>query len=127
MTITITKGKLIRWIITGVILLCGPSQAVDVPRAAVAAVANKEFMAGFTGYENYSLLEVFEWRSGLFGVMMLCPAGIHETLVFDCRDGKRELIYRDAYIPRKGKREELRRGSILVKDAVKLAKTALSR
>jgi hypothetical protein len=77
MTITITKGKLIRWIITAFILFCGPSQAVDVPRAAVAAVAAREFMAGFAGYEDYSLLDVFEWRPGFFGVMMLCPAGIH--------------------------------------------------
>jgi hypothetical protein len=126
MTITITKAKLTRWIITAFILFCGPSQAVDVPRAAVAAVASREFMAGFTGYEDYSLLDVFEWRPGFFGVMMLCPAGIHKTLVFDCRNGKREVIYRDAYIPRKEKREELRRWSILVVDAVRLAKSAKS-
>jgi hypothetical protein len=125
MTITITKGKLTRWIISAFILFCGTSQAVDVPRAAVAAVAAREFMAGFAGYGDYRLLDVFEWRPGFFGVMMLCPAGIHETLVFDCRNGKREVIYRDAYIPRKGKREELRRESILILDAVKLAKSAL--
>jgi hypothetical protein len=128
MTITISKGKLVRWIIAAVILFCGPSQAVDVPRAAIAVVANREFMAGFAGYGDYRLLDVYEWRPGFFGVMMLCPAGIHETLVFDCRDGKREIIYRDAYIPRKEKREELRRESILVSDAVKLAaKTAVCR
>jgi hypothetical protein len=85
-------------------------------------------MVGFTGYEDYSLLDVYEWRIGFYGVVMLCPVGFRETLVFDCRNGKRELIYRDAYIPRKEKREELRHESILVKDAVKLAKQrALSR
>jgi hypothetical protein len=126
MTITITKGKLIRWIIAAFILFCAPVQADDVPHAIVAAVAQREFMADFTGYDDYSLLDIYQWRSGFFGVVMLCPAGIHETFVFDCRDGKKEVIYRDVYIPRKEKREELRRESILVADAVRLAKSAVS-
>jgi hypothetical protein len=127
MTITITKEKLTRWIIIAVILLCGPSQAVDVPHAAVAAVAQREFMADFTGYDDYNLLDVYQWRPGLFGVVMLCPAGIKETMIFDCRNGKREIIYRDMYVPGKEKRAELRRESILVTDAVKLAKTIVNR
>jgi hypothetical protein len=124
MSITITKAKLTRWIIAAFILFCGPSQAVDVPRVMVTAVEQREFMADFTGYDDYSLLDVYQWRPGFFGVVMLCPAGFHETFVFDCRDGKREIVYRDAYIPRKEKREELRRESIFVADAVRLAKTA---
>jgi hypothetical protein len=127
MTITITKAKLTRWIIAAFILFCAPVQAVDVPRAAVAAVAEREFIADFTGDDDYSLLDVYQWRTGLFCVVMLCPAGFHETFVFDCRDGKREVIYRDVYIPRKEKREELRRESILIADAVRLANTALER
>jgi hypothetical protein len=125
MTITITKSKLTRWIIAAFILFCGSSQAVDVPRVMVTVVEQREFMADFVGYDNYSLLDVYQWRPGFFGIVMLCPAGFHETFVFDCRDGKREIIYRDTYIPRKEKREELRRESILVSDAVRLAKTAL--
>jgi hypothetical protein len=124
MIITITKGKLIRWIIAAFILFCSPVQAVDVPHAVVSAVAQREFMADFTGYDDYSLIDVYQWRTGFFCVIMLCPAGVHETLVFDCRGGKREVIYRDIYIPRKEKREELRRESILVEDAVRLAKSA---
>jgi hypothetical protein len=123
MTITITKGKLTRWIIIAVILFCGTGDAVDVPHAAVAAVACREFMADFNEYGDYSLIDVYEWRPGLFGIVMLCPVGIQETFVFDCRDGKREIVYRDMYIPGKEKREELRRESILVADAVKLAKS----
>jgi hypothetical protein len=126
MSITITKGKLMRWIIAAVILFCGPSQAVDVPHAMIAAVAQREFMVDLTGYDDYSLLDVYLWRTGFYGVVMLCPAGIHETMVFDCRDGKKEMIYRDVYIPRKEKREELRRESILVADAVRLAKASLN-
>jgi hypothetical protein len=63
----------------------------------------------------------------MFAVAMLDPAGIKETLVYDCRNGKREVVYRDLFIPRKEKREEMRRDSILVSDAVRLAKTAVAR
>jgi hypothetical protein len=58
---------------------------------------------------------------------MLCPVGFQETLIFDCRNEKKEVVYRDMYIPRKEKREELRRGSILMADAVRLAKSAFER
>jgi hypothetical protein len=124
-TITITKGKLIRWIIIAVILLCGAVEADDAPKVIMNVVRHREFMADFTGYGDYSLLDVYQWRPGLFGVVMLCPAGFHETLVFDCRNGKMEVIYQDVYIPGKEKRTELRRESILVADAVRLAKSAL--
>jgi hypothetical protein len=126
MSITITKGKLTRWIITAVILFCGAVEADNAPKVILNVVQHREFIADFTGYDDYSLLDVYEWRSGMFGVVMLCPAGIHETFVFDCREGKREVIYRDVYIPRKGKREELRRESILVADAVRIAKLAIN-
>jgi hypothetical protein len=125
MSITITKGKLMRWIIAAVILFCGAVEADDAPKVIMNVVRNREFMADFTGYDDYSLLDVYQWRTGLYGVVMLCQAGIHETMVFDCRGGKREVIYRDVYIPRKEKREELRRESILVADAVRLANAAL--
>jgi hypothetical protein len=125
MTITITKGKLTRWIIIAAILFCGTGDAVDVPRAAVAAVACREFLADFNEYGNYSLIDVYEWRPGMFGISMLCPVGFQETLVYDTRDGRKEAIYRDAIIPSKAKRKKLRDESILVSDAVKLAKTAM--
>jgi len=125
-SITITKGKLTRWIITAVILFCGAVEADNAPRVILNVVQHREFMADFKGYGDYSLLDVYQWRSGFFGVVMLCPAGFHETLIFDCRDGKREIVYRDAYIPRKEKREELRHESILIAEAVKLAKSAIA-
>jgi hypothetical protein len=124
--ITITKGKLIRWIIIAVILFCGAVEADDVPKVMLNVGRHREFMADFTGYDDYSLLDVYEWQTGMFGIAMLCPVGFHETLIFDCRNGKRKIIYRDMYIPRKEKREELRRESILVKDAVRLAKSVIA-
>jgi hypothetical protein len=125
MTVTITKGKLIRWIIAVVILFCGAVEADDVPKVILSVARHREFVADFTGYDDYSLLDVYEWRHDMFGVVMLCPVGFYETLIFDCRDGKKEIVYRDMYIPRKEKRAELRRESILVVDAVRLAKSAL--
>jgi hypothetical protein len=126
MTVSITKGKLIRWIIATVILFCGAVEADDVPKVILSVARHREFMADFTGYDDYSLLDVYEWRPGMFGVVMLCPVGFHETFVFDCRNGKREVIYRDMYVPRKEKREELRRESVPVPDAVKLARKAIA-
>jgi hypothetical protein len=125
MTITITKGKLTRWIIAAVILFSSTGQAVDVPRAVTAAIETREFMAGFTGYDDYSLLDVYWWKKDFYCVVMLCPAGIHETFVFDCRGGKQEAVYRDVFIPKKKTRAEMRRDSILVSDAVRLARAAM--
>ena len=121
MSITITKGKLTRWIIAAVILFCGAVEADNAPKVILNVVRHREFMANFTGYDDYSLLDVYEWRSGMFGVAMLCPAGIQETFIYDTRNGKVEIIYRDAMIPLKSRREELRRESIKVADAVRLA------
>ena len=95
MSITITKGKLMRWIITAVILFCGTGDAVDVPRSAIAAVACMEFMADFKEYGDYSLIDVSEWRPGMFGISMLCPAGFRETLVYD--DGTQTLNHAQGY------------------------------
>ena len=127
MSITITKGKLTRWIIAAVILFCGAVEADNAPKVILNVVQNREFMADFTGYDDYSLLDVYQWRPGFYGVVMLCTDGIHETFVFDCRNGMREIVYRDVYIPRKEKRDELRRESILVADAMRLAKTVINR
>jgi hypothetical protein len=72
--------------------LIGPHR--DAQGYRIFIVRHREFMAGFTGYDDYSLL-------GRVPV----AAGVHETPAFDCRDGKREIIYRDVYIPRKEKRK----------------------
>jgi hypothetical protein len=65
-------------------------------------------------------------RPGLFGVVLICPADIKETFVFDTRQGRGEVIYRDAVIPTKAMREKIRNESILVSDAVRLAKAAIA-
>jgi hypothetical protein len=114
---------LTRWIIAAVILFCGAVEADDAPKVILNVVQHREFMASFTGYDDYSLLDVYQWRPGFFGVVMLCPAGIQETFIFDTRNGKKEVVYMDAMIPRKNRREEMRRESIKVADAVRLAQS----
>jgi hypothetical protein len=128
MIFTVTKGKLARWVILVMIaviiliLFCGSAQADDdVPRIVLETAKHREFIAKLNGYEIYSLCDVRKLRPGLFGVVMLCPVGFQETLVYDTRKGKMEVIYRDAAIPRKSKREAMRRGSIQVADAVRMA------
>jgi hypothetical protein len=74
---------------------------------------------------SYHIYDVYELRSGLFGIVMLCPVVFQETIVYDTRNGKREAVYHDAVIPRKTRREEMRRESILVVDALQIAKSAL--
>ena len=90
MSITITKGKLTRWIIAAVILFCGAVEADNAPKVILNVVQNREFMADFTGYDDYSLLDVYQWRPGFYGVVMLCPAGIQETFIYDTRNGRLE-------------------------------------
>jgi hypothetical protein len=36
-------------------------------------------MADFSGYEDYNLLDVYEWRPGMFGVVVLCFARLDFT------------------------------------------------
>jgi hypothetical protein len=73
MTITITKAKLIRWIIIAVILFCGVVEADDAPKVILSVTRHREFMAEFSGYEDYSLLDVYEWRRGMFEVVTSFP------------------------------------------------------
>jgi len=112
--------------IMAVIFFCSTGQAVDAPKVLVEVVTNRDFVAdGLPGYENYHLHDVYELRKGLFGVVMLCPVGFQETIVYDTRNGQREAVYHDAVIPRKARREEIRQESILVADTVRLARTAV--
>jgi hypothetical protein len=124
----ITKGKLKRWILLAavaviiVFLFCGSAQADDIPRIVAETARHREFMAGLYGYEDHSLCDIRKLRPGLFGVIILCPVGFQETLVYDTRNGKMKLVCRDIIIPRKSRREAMRRESIRVGDAVRVAR-----
>lgn len=64
MTVAITKGKLMKWIILTVIaviiviLFRGPAQAAYIPRIMTETARYSEFMAEFSGYKNYTLCDV---------------------------------------------------------------------
>jgi hypothetical protein len=55
-----------RWIIIAVILLSGVVEADNAPKVILNVARCREFMAGFSDYEDYSLLDVYEWRLGMF-------------------------------------------------------------
>jgi hypothetical protein len=100
--------------------------AVDVPKVMVDIAAYREFLAdGLPGYERYLLYDVYEFRKDMFGVVLIDPLGIQETVVYDMRKGGREIIYRDLYIPNKIRRERMMRESVTASDAVRLAQAAL--
>jgi hypothetical protein len=88
-------------------------------------VAEKEFFSGFKLHPNYSLCEVRCIGEDLIGVVLLCPVGIQTTYVFEREVGAGEIFYERTWVPSKRMREKKRSESILVSDAMKIAKAAL--
>ena len=105
-------------------LICASTQAVNLPRVIADVVAEKEFFANFKLHPDYSLCEVRPVGDALVGVVLLCPVGIQTMYVFERATG--DVFYENTKVPPKRVREKKRRESILVSDAVKLAKSALT-
>jgi hypothetical protein len=59
---------------------------------------------------------------GRVGVVLLTPIGFELHMVFDLET--KEMIYETTSVPSKDRREAMRRESIFVPDAVKIAKNA---
>jgi hypothetical protein len=111
--------------VLSIVLICAATQAVNLPRVVVDVVAEKEFFANFKLYPDYSLCEVRQVGDALIGVVLLCPVGIQTMYVFERATG--EIFYENTKIPPKRVREKLRGKSILVSDAVKIARAAVER
>ena len=86
---------------------------------------NREFFAGFTGYEGCYLYDVARIGDGRIGLVLLSPLGFEIRLVLEIQTG--ETVYKDIFVPEKGKREAMKRESISVADAVRLAKDVIVR
>jgi hypothetical protein len=110
-----------------IMLVCVSTQAINLPRVVVDVVAEKEFFANFRLHPDYSLCEVRRIGEDLIGVVLLCPVGIQTTYVFERDVGAGEIFYERTWVPSKRIREKKRRESILVSDAVKIAKAAIER
>jgi hypothetical protein len=85
-------------------------------------VRDREFFAGFWGYERHFLHDVKRLGGGRVGVVLLTPVGFELHMVFDLKT--KEMIYETTSVPSKDRREAMRRESIFVADAVKIAKNA---
>jgi hypothetical protein len=111
--------------VLSIVLICAATQAVNLPRVVVDVVAEKEFFSNFNLHPDHSLCEVRRVGDALIGVVLLCPVGIQTMYVFERTTG--EIFYEHTTIPPKRVREKLRGKSILVSDAVKIAKATIER
>jgi hypothetical protein len=108
-------------------LICASTQAFNLPQVVVDVVAEKEFFADFKLHPDYSLCEVKRIGENLIGVVLLCSVGIQTTYVFERKAKPGDMFYEYTWVPPKRVREKKRRESILVSDAVKIAKVAVER
>jgi hypothetical protein len=102
-------------------------QESKLPHVAVEVLRNRDFFAKpwiLWGYENCFLHDVNRLNEGRIGVTLLSPSGFEIRVVYDVET--LDAVYTDMRVSEKSKREVMRRKSIFVPDAVKLAKKALS-
>ena len=71
-------------------------------------------------YENYFLYDVNRLSRERIGVVLISPFGFEITLVYDVNT--LDVLYSDMFLHEKSVREAMRRGSISVADAIKLAR-----
>jgi hypothetical protein len=121
----VKKMLVIAVMVLSIILVCASTQAVNLPRVAVDVIAEREFFADFKLHPDHSLCEVKNMGEDLIGVVLMCPVGIETTYVFD--RATNEIFYENTRVPPKRVREKKRKESILVSDAVRLAKAAAER
>lgn len=95
-----------------------------VPSLVEDIVANREFFAGFAGYEEYYLYDVKKIDEGRIGLVLLDPMGCEIRMVSTVKNG--EAPYKEMIIPEKSKRAEMKSKSIKVVDAIRLAKSAVA-
>ena len=96
-----------------------------LPLIVEGVVHNRDFFSRpwvLWGYENCFLHDVNRLNNERIGVVLISPSGFEIRLVYDVNT--LDAIYREMLIPEKSKREAMRRESISVADAVKLANRA---
>jgi hypothetical protein len=100
-------------------------QESELPHVAVEVLRNRDFFAKpwiLWGYENCFLHDVNRLNERRIGVTLLSPSGFEIRVVYDVET--LDAVYTDMRVSEKSKREVMRRKSIFVSDAVKLAKSA---
>jgi len=101
-------------------------EEVALPSVVEGVFRNLDFFVRpwvLWGYENCFLYDVNRLNRERIGVCIISPPGFEFKLVYDVNT--LEVLYCDMSIPEKSKREAMKRESISVADAVKLAKSAM--
>ena len=101
-------------------------QQVALPSVILGVVQNREFFARswvLRGYEDCFLYDVNRLDDEQVGVVLITPLGFEVRVVYEV--DTLDVLYLDTVLPEKSRREAMRRESVSVADAVKLAKSAV--
>ena len=99
-------------------------QKISLPSVLEGVVRNRDFFsrAGVLwGYVDCFLHDVNRLNDERIGVVLISPSGFEIRLVYDVKT--LNVLYLDTLLPNKARREAMRRESVSVADAVKLAKS----
>ena len=97
-------------------------QKTVLPSVVERVVLNRDFFTQsgiLKGYEDYLLYDVNRLDGERIGVVLICPSGFEVRVVYGVNT--LEVLYLDMLLPKKSRREVMRRESVKVEDAVKLA------
>ena len=103
---------------------CG--QETALPSVVEGIARNLDFFAQpwvLWGYENHFLYDVNRLNKERIGVVLISPSGFEVRLVYDLNT--LDALYLDMSVHEKPKREAMRRESVSVADAIKLAKSVV--
>ena len=101
-------------------------QETVLPFVVEGVVHNMDFFAKplvLWRYENHFLYDVNRLNNERIGVSLISPSGFEVKLVYDV--STLDVLYLDTFLHEKSKREAMRRESISVADALKLARSAI--
>ena len=101
-------------------------QKADLPSVVQGIVQNRDFFTRpwiLQGFEDYFLYEVNRIDNERIGVVLICTLGFEVRAVYDVNT--LDVLFLDTILPEKSRREAMRRESVSVADAVKLAKSIM--
>jgi len=102
-------------------------QKAALPSVILGVVQNRDFFARpwvLRGYEDHFLYDVNRLDNEQIGVILISPLGFEVRVVYDVNT--LDVHHLDMLLPEKPRREAMRRESVSVDDAVKLAKSVMN-
>ena len=103
-------------------------QETSLPSVVESVILNRDFFSKpwiLWGYEDCFLYGVNRLNEERIGVELISQSGFVVRLVYDVET--LDVLYGEALAPDKSKREAMRRESVSVADAVKLAKRVVEK